>query len=509
MYLDALQKEPLKNAGPEERYLLLKLMLECKHKRTVRGRSSVLAENFKVSSRAATRLFQILEKEDCMTSQVLSSGWKGRPYTEWSLGETFSKKFLGPSSRHRYQLNRVEQLLTSPTHKKKRGSGITPDLSLFKQTAKLLLIVLLLSADPYGVVRGLGLSQLGKLTGMKKSRVQSQLDVLLTQGYIHSLFPGITSTHLFGRVESVYFLNLRHDCYASKPSGGTTFIYVVEGYSQVHEGSFVQDLFRCHGKAEGLTFSSWLPENRAGSIISLYSPDLDLIRPFLQDKRVAVFIELWIESWLSDLLSKYWDQLALETGSLEKDLLPKVRRILFPPLSCIKRYEKKDVFKRNFVSPKAPPAITQEQKDEMHEKGKELLSWLLLHVSISLAKDFRTLFIQNVKSGPKGCMFRVMPYQNRSSMDVRPYATGRPCFSYVIEIFGGAFPSRILLLRQDQNGQLHYEPRDNLDELTLEQQYNFGLKAQPRISKVAKMKSRCGQGVQKEERPKEIPNYHL
>ena len=158
---------------------------------------------------------------------------------------------------------------------KKRGSAVTPDQPLLNPKTKFLLIVLLLKADNYGVVRGVGLAELGKLTGMKKSRVQGQLDVLLAQGYIHSLFPGITSTHLFGKVETVYFLNLRHDCYESKSSGSSTIVYIVEGYSPVHECSFVHDLFQCNGRTEGLTFCPWVPENRAGSIISFYFPELE------------------------------------------------------------------------------------------------------------------------------------------------------------------------------------------------------------------------------------------
>lgn len=75
---------------------------------------------------------------------------------------------------------------------------------------RLLLAVLLIHADQFGVVDCLGLAALSKLTGLTRTRAESQLYKLNQLGLIRCKVPGFSGSTLLGSPKTVYFLNLNH-----------------------------------------------------------------------------------------------------------------------------------------------------------------------------------------------------------------------------------------------------------------------------------------------------------
>lgn len=471
MYLRALQKDSLKNVGAVERYLLLRLMLECKINRTVEGSSRDLAARFHVSHQAATRLFRILEKEGVMRSQALTFGRPGRPCINWSLCENFFEKLFCPSDQHLYQLGRVEELLKAPLYRKTQSS------SFLRAQAMLVLIALLLNADKFGVVRNQGLSDLSSLTGLKKNRIPLQLDKLLEYEYILTFFPGTISTHFFGKVNTIYFLNLRHSRYKELSREGKTLIFLLENGIWIPVTSLIEGSF-AHGNSkfeQNNIFLSWIGEWKGYPRFWPSPEDLDLIRPLLKNRRDRVLIELELENQISVLLSKYWNELMTARDLLARDQvqLHKIHDALFPSSFCCKQ---------------------NEEGKENYEKGKSLLSSLLLNCSILLARDIQRLLAMHEIT--QCSQYQIIPYLSgeRGGMwSDLVHSPGEQRFSCSLEI-NDVLPQpqpqpRYLLYRKDKAGKFFFEKADNLDSLTLEQQYSFGLKARPRISKVDKMNS--------------------
>lgn len=80
-----------------------------------------------------------------------------------------------------------------------------PDL---KPSGRILLATLLMNSGVCGVVRGLGRTDLTKITGMKVDKLKLQVFKLHEAGYIDCIVPGATGANMFGCVSAVYFINL-------------------------------------------------------------------------------------------------------------------------------------------------------------------------------------------------------------------------------------------------------------------------------------------------------------
>ncbi|MCU8083632.1 helix-turn-helix domain-containing protein [Shewanella oncorhynchi] len=76
-----------------------------------------------------------------------------------------------------------------------------------KLNNRLLLCVLLLHADPTGVVRNLDVKTITNLAGISRDQFRNQLQKLKNLGYIQAIIPGTSSRYLFTHANSAYFLD--------------------------------------------------------------------------------------------------------------------------------------------------------------------------------------------------------------------------------------------------------------------------------------------------------------
>jgi hypothetical protein len=162
---------------------------------------------------------------------------------------------------------------------------------------RLLLSVLLCHADRFGVVSDLGSSALCKVTGLGKEDLKYRVQRLMHLGLIRAYVPGATSSVLFAKMKSVYFLNLNHP-ELSKGSDATSVLACPEG---IH----------C---AEGIRHASDIYKHvrllRANPRSFDGMPHLQLVR-FLEGQRDSFFrlLQVMLEQCAAQLLSRHWSAL--------------------------------------------------------------------------------------------------------------------------------------------------------------------------------------------------------
>tara|TARA_R110001583_G_scaffold28426_2_gene100879 strand:+ start:16427 stop:18202 length:1776 start_codon:yes stop_codon:yes gene_type:complete len=153
------------------------------------------------------------------------------------LEKSIDQKSAGKRGRPSYQyknviVEKLNQLLNTPLDVQTLSSNekiksllldglevdglvTTNSNKQLKADTKLLLIVLLHHADKFGFVQYLDNATLLKLTGMKRQALEGQIQKLVDLGYICSKVSGINAQYLFGRMSSIYILNLEHNRFIS------------------------------------------------------------------------------------------------------------------------------------------------------------------------------------------------------------------------------------------------------------------------------------------------------
>ncbi|WP_298183766.1 hypothetical protein [uncultured Pseudomonas sp.] len=132
----------------------------------------------------------------------LLAGGKGRPSTEYEcldIPTAKRKRGTGVGARPVIHAQRIDKLLRASTDKSADG---------LSWSNRLLLAVLLVHADEFGVVRGLGLRDLSDLTGLRKDVLANRLQLLIDKCFIRARVPGATGSGLFRPMKSAYYLNL-------------------------------------------------------------------------------------------------------------------------------------------------------------------------------------------------------------------------------------------------------------------------------------------------------------
>lgn len=88
-------------------------------------------------------------------------------------------------------------------------------IASLKPATRLVLAILIGLADAGGVVRDVGLGRIAHLAGMKRDRLEYQLDILTALGFIRARITGLTGRYLFGQVAGAIFLDMGHQAFAS------------------------------------------------------------------------------------------------------------------------------------------------------------------------------------------------------------------------------------------------------------------------------------------------------
>ena len=313
MFLAALFCE-VKGLDPEAKYFLARFV-QCFGAADPEGLGvKALAERFGLSDRQVTKSLGALVECSVMTFPDTVEG-RGRPKRYYRLQEDFQKKLNKaaelPPTHHEVAVgnllrheNRKAAQASEKTEKQKADLTPLADLRGKRQPGRLtvvnrlLLGVLLCRADRFGVVSDLGSSELCKVVGLDQVSLKHRVRRLIDQGLIRAYVPGATSSVLFAKMKSVYFLNLNHP-ELSEESNVTSVLICSNGISCPDDVRHASDiygdvrLFRANPRPfDGM-------------------PYLQLVR-FLEGQHRPFFrlLQAMLEQCAAHLLSRHWSVLA-------------------------------------------------------------------------------------------------------------------------------------------------------------------------------------------------------
>lgn len=291
---------------------------------------------------------------------------------------------------------------------------------------RLLLSVLLCYADRFGVCR-VGRSVICNASGLSQLRFASRVDQLIRSGRVRSYVPGASSNVLASRVPNTYFLNLNHPDLLG--GGGHSLLLV----SQVATCTSENEL------RHGWEFYEWCQPRKGKKNLDLDSFSL-FVRCFAkQQEHVFQLLQLKIEAYAAELLSKHWNELASEKKPFIASLLERIGSDFSPP-------------------------------EDVEGICKLLHSW-----AWGLAKAVRDRLTDGRIDLPLESMDYVIlpqPWGQRGygviALIAEPKSPGTLAGQRCCQVFG-------------ENGQRLEFPQGGLPEeaLTLEQRYRFGLLTRP------------------------------
>lgn len=207
----------VENMKAIDRFIFLFLLY--KDQLCIDGNRKKLSESYGFSEGVIVRTFSYLTKAGLLEKRVKEKniGERGRPtydYKNVIIEKVSIKLDRDLNIKEVFGNNKIQSLLdNSSTH------------DLLNADTKLLLIVLLHNADEFGFVKLLKNAVLLKLTGMKQKALKGQIQKLIDLGYIRSKVSGINSEYLFGRVSSIYILNLQHHNFCRDLERTRKFLY--------------------------------------------------------------------------------------------------------------------------------------------------------------------------------------------------------------------------------------------------------------------------------------------
>lgn len=266
-----------------------------------------LAKKFGVTDRVVTKSINYLvnEKQLIIQNKIETKG-KGRKRSQFKVGaELIASINQGGSVIDRiHHIKLIQDILSIETKHS------------LKALNKLLMIVLLANATKTGVVNTLGKSDLRKLTGMTNDQLESQLNKLHKIGYIRRTVSGTTGEKLFGRVNSVYFLNLLHPDYSSSVKTGSLYL--------LHNLSFEQN------EAQNL-FIYAKRKNRNGYQFSNLLNECSEFFTTGFDQLVHDYLQMKIEEYALQLISYY---LLEKKPEIKNAVYEKIRKEIIPDKYC-------------------------------------------------------------------------------------------------------------------------------------------------------------------------------
>lgn len=311
----------IKGLKPEGKYLLARLAqcLGANGNITLTVRD--LSRRFDLSVAHVSDALTTLVAGGVLASAAVPDG-KGRPKKQYSLDRQFlqglEKVELSPMTLHQ---TLIERLLEHEKRRRAEAPKEREDASQILAAARsrrslggltavnrLLLAVMLLHADRFGVVRDVGAAALQMMTCLSSGRLKHRIARLIDLGLIRTYVPGAAGSVLFNKTPSVYFLNLDH----SELSTGTSFANVRVykrkiGTSEADlrvANRMLSDAVRFRDDPESVA----VDPIRFKHIAELFQAEPQSMYPLLQ---------LRLESYAAYLLSKYWSRVHLLVGDEE------------------------------------------------------------------------------------------------------------------------------------------------------------------------------------------------
>lgn len=195
------------------------------HSRSVKQ----LVEDLKLPAQAVSESLSELIEAKVLTVFARPEG-KGRPKCIFEVSEAAQSQLREIEERHLGHPELLERLLSGERIRAtwagwkegldsksvsnpgtREGKQVAPvRLGQLSLANRLLLMILISHADPFGVVKGLSSRELCLMAGMEGDCLKQRLRRLTALGFIRRHIPGIASSVFAKKLTSIYLLNLNH-----------------------------------------------------------------------------------------------------------------------------------------------------------------------------------------------------------------------------------------------------------------------------------------------------------
>ena len=198
--------------------------------------------------------------------------------------------------------------------------------SLLSRSNRLLLAMLYGHADGFGVVGALSNADLCKLTGLNPVSIKQRIRKLVELGFIRRHVPGVASPIFAEKLKSSYVLNLNHRQVA--PAGDMIAFAVHEILDKSPDDpAYLDEVWYDIGRY-------WRPSGRPASC-DVRTPDVVLWLFGSAPKHALQQFELFLSDCVTDLLTKHWEQVSLETLDFDLGVRDRISAFFRKPMKHV------------------------------------------------------------------------------------------------------------------------------------------------------------------------------
>lgn len=402
--LEALEIE-VPGASPSQKYFLIRLLYLMGEDGMLSGTTKELASRIGVSVSTCVEAGKLFVANRYLVREK-AKPIRGRPALVYRVGIKLNTSEAISSNLPEWQAGLVRFLLHSDSLDSR--SGLTTG-------DRMIIALLILSANSCGVVDSLSHAGIAKRTGLARSTLKEKISLYLQLGIIRRTIPGFKGSRLFGTVPSVHFMNLGHPLYGPCKVESTAIINygywtsyrtnsnwplpdrivinrdisleileIAEARRRLAEGEPIP-------RALMKRYSRLQPQVMMESRF-FFDDVLEFFKPS-ENVYITAMLQARIEGYASYLLSNYWDALA--------------ERLFFRPR--VLRKTIKDHVKASISSLEGWPSVKARRK-LIH------LTHFLLEVSWLIAGRYQKL-IESAGSaaGWRNCRFVIMPSEASAS----------------------------------------------------------------------------------------------
>lgn len=345
---------------PEAKYLLIRLAEFGLVARGISAGVKELAARFGISdSHAGTALNSLVTAGVLVRRDVVSG--QGRPKRHYELDASYAAQVARHDVTGVVHEEVIRHLLQHELKVADQQSAVATQQDEQRSTAPLaqvrasrgqgrvsvvnrvLLAVLLIRADRFGVVRDLGSAELARITGLSQVRLKNRVRTLLDCGLIRAYVPGATGSVIFKKTKSIYYLNLHHPELNHGQNLPILLVSSTRVVTSSNDGDVVDEILHDEGEATD--------QRVAG------------VRQFFEDKheqRQGSLLRGRLDCYAEYLLSRFWDdynkgeselvQLIkhdLRSGGADAEAIQLLARYLFQKSERVARGIRNDWFQSN------------------------------------------------------------------------------------------------------------------------------------------------------------------
>ncbi|GEM_PF-1159789 len=292
---------------PETKYLLLRIVQRTEAGLPIPGPARALANVVGLDERKVSKALHELLSAGILKRAAARNNAPGRPVVRYTLATAYRHGLRSRNVPMSVHIEAIEELLKHERSREMVLRDRQPSADLYAVSSieaararrttgqltvvnRLVLAILLSRADRFGRVGDIGRFELSRLTGLSSVNLKSRIDTLIEAGLIRAYVPGATSSLVFKKTYSVYYLNLNHTELASGDGPPTLLVSTARYDHSDNRDSQADDVFI---------------ESKHGEL----SDEFAKVRKYFllrHERRIAHVLQSNLDRYAGFLLSNHW-----------------------------------------------------------------------------------------------------------------------------------------------------------------------------------------------------------